>query len=309
MEIGIQSIGSYIPGKSIDNYKQAESFEKGKDFIDEKIGAMTLALKDEDQDTSDLAVQAVKKLLAKSSVDITTIDAIGLVTQNPDGTGLPHTSAIVQDKLGCSNNTAAFDISLGCSGYVYGLKIMSGFMEKAGLKKGLLITSDPYSKIINRKDPNTSLLFGDASTATLLSCDYRYSIGKSMFSTKGVGAPYLINNNGELYMNGRQIFNFAAQEVPKQINAILESEGLTIDDIDKFLLHQGSKYIVETLATKMKLDKSKVPLGIEDVGNTISSTIPLLLESIVDDCIENNLLLSGFGVGLSWGTVLINKSD
>jgi len=143
--IGIKSIASYVPASGVDNYAQGAKFSKDEEFILGKIGSAFLPRKDADQETSDLCVEAVNALFSNNpQLKRESIDALIVVTQNGDAEGLPHTAAIVQDKLGLPTHVAAFDISLGCSGYVYGIYAMKGFMEAAGLKNGLLVTADHF---------------------------------------------------------------------------------------------------------------------------------------------------------------------
>ncbi len=305
--IGVQAIASYTPSNVRDNFSQAEQFGKEEQFVRERIGAMQLPIKDSDVETSDLASNAIEHLLNQTGVPAGNIECLVVCTQNPDGCGLPHTSAIVQHKVGLSNRVAAFDISLGCSGYIYGLAVVKGFMQDAGLSKGILVTADPYSKILDFDDVNTSMLFGDAATATLLSTEPVYNIGQPLLGTDGSGASFLFNNDGRLYMNGRQIFNFAATRVPSQILALLEREEMNADDIDQFVFHQGSRYIVSTLAKRLKIPEVKAPVCLEKTGNTVSSSIPLILEQSIQDSELNRILLSGFGVGLSWGSTILTK--
>lgn len=307
--IGITNIAEYIPENHRDNYKQAEGFGEARKFIDEKIGAVKLPIKDSKQETSDLAALAVEKLIKKSDLTRDMIDCLVVVTQNPDGRGLPHTAAIVQNKLSLSKNVAAFDISLGCSGYVYGLSVIKGFMDQAGLKCGILVTADPYSKIIDPHDKNTSLLFGDAATATLLTDRPKYSIGKGIYATDGSGASNLQVMDNTLHMNGRQVFNFAATQVPKQINALLAQENIDVTDVDRFILHQGSRFIVNTIAARFKNVNDRFIVGIEETGNTVSSSIPLLLRDSISDTNINRIVISGFGVGLSWASMLLTKVE
>jgi 3-oxoacyl-[acyl-carrier-protein] synthase-3 len=306
--IGIQDIVTWVPESCIDNVAQAESFGMDADFATDRIGARTLSVMPEGMDTSDMVVKAVGELLSKAEVEAADIQILVVCTQNPDGRGLPHTSAIAQSKLGLPTSIAAFDISLGCSGYVYGLTAVKGFMQSAGLQRGILVTADPYSKIIDRQDKSTSLLFGDAATATLLSAEPRLSIGASRFSTDGAGGEAIINRDGSLEMAGRQVFNFAASSVPPQIISLLEDEGLTLDDIDLFALHQGSRYIVQTLIKRMGLPEGRTPVMLEDTGNTVSSSIPLILESVLDRSDVNRVLISGFGVGLSWASSILHRT-
>jgi len=306
--IGIKAIASYIPETVRDNYLQAETLGEKKSFIDNKIGAISLPIMNKDEDTSDLAVFAVRKLLEDNNVNAGQIECLVVVTQNPDGNGLPHTSAIVHNKLGLSKKVAAFDLSLGCSGYVYGLTVIKGFMETANLKCGILVTADPYSKIINPEDKNTTLLFGDAATATLLDDEPKLSLGRSIFATDGSGANNLQVKQNVLHMNGRQVFNFAAIEVPKQIAMLLKSERIESTDIDCYILHQGSKFIVKTISSKFDEVSSRFLSDIEKTGNTVSSSIPLLLEKIIADMNINTIVISGFGVGLSWASTILKRN-
>ena len=246
--IGIKSIASYVPAEGLDNYAQGAKFGKEQDFIFGKIGSTFLPRKDVTQETSDLCVEAAKNLFAaNATLDPASIDAVIVVTQNGDAEGLPHTAAIVQHKLGLTTAVAAFDISLGCSGYVYGLYAMKGFMEAAGLKNGLLITADPYSKIVDPEDRNTTMLFGDAATATWMGEGATWQLGKSLFGSDGAGAEHLRTTDGKFFMNGRQVYNFALVKVPAHLQQLLDASELKSDDIDLYCLHQGSAAIVDAV--------------------------------------------------------------
>jgi 3-oxoacyl-[acyl-carrier-protein] synthase-3 len=308
MSIGIKAIGSYIPKKGVNNLDQAVLFKKNRDFIIDKIGAEFLPRKDNFQDTSDLACLALENLFLKNNdIKKNEIDAIVLVTQNPDNEGLPHTAAIIQNKFNFEKNIAAFDVSLGCSGYVSGLHILRGFLESSKLKNGILITCDPYSKIIDEKDVNTSMLFGDAATATLLTTNPVWEIGSVIYGTDGSGAEYLKKENGKLHMNGRQIFNFASKDVIIHIQKLLNKENIEINEIDLFCFHQGSKAIIDNIKKKLGLDSNKCILDIDHTGNTVSSTIPLILEKNFYETSINKAIICGFGVGLSISTSIIKK--
>jgi 3-oxoacyl-[acyl-carrier-protein] synthase-3 len=306
--IGIYSIASYYPKTYRDNFKLAKQFNESENFVRKRVGGEVLPTLAPEMETSDMAVRAIQRLIDKTGTNKNDIDCLVLCTQNPDGNGLPHTSAIVQKKANLKNRLAAFDVSLGCSGYVYGLNIIQGFMEVANLSKGILVTADPYSKIVDPEDKNTVMLFGDAATATLLTREKPvFKIGRSLLYTDGSGAVHLKNCNGRLHMNGRQVFNFAATEVPQQIKALLSLEKIGIEEVDRFILHQGSRFIVETIARKLKIDSQKVPIYMKLTGNTVSSSIPLVLESVIPDEMIQTVLLSGFGVGWSWGSMLISR--
>ena len=305
--IGLKAISSYIPSMTRDNFALAKQFGKSEEFVIQRLGGHVLPLMEEGMETSDMAVKALTRLLNETGLDKKEIDCLVLCTQNPDGRGLPHTSAIVQKKAGLSVSVAAFDISLGCSGYVYGLNIVKGFMEASGLRTGVLITADPYSKIIDENDMNTVMLFGDAATATLITDDPLFSFGESVFSTHGEGASDLKNEDGVLYMNGRNVFNFVATEVVQQIENLLRIANLSKEDIDCYVLHQGSKYIVETLSRRLDI-QNKVICSMEKTGNTVSSSIPLILQKTIMQNRNNKILISGFGVGFSIGTMIIERS-
>lgn len=304
--IGITEIGSYFPQNTIDNIAQAAKFGESEAFIKSKIGASILPKLEDGQDASDLAVGAVENLLAKNVIAKEHIEALVVVTQNGDFGGLPHTAAIVQGKLGLPSTISAFDISLGCSGYVYGLSVLKAHMQEMGYSNAVLVTADPYSKIIDQDDRVTSLLFGDGATATLLSHDAVFDIGKPILQTDGNGHDALVKNE-YLSMHGRKVFNFAATNVPSQIANYLDDNELTVDAIDLFLLHQGSAAIVDVIARKVGGDKSKYILDIDATGNTVSSTIPILLEKQLNNIENKKIIISGFGVGLSWATNLLER--
>jgi 3-oxoacyl-[acyl-carrier-protein] synthase-3 len=306
--LGIQAIGSYLPAQRNKNADLAEKFGFPEDFLETKIGVYQTSMKAEDEETSDLGFKAVEALKAKlgDGFDLASVQCLVLVTQNPDGHGLPHTSAILHGKLGLSPRCFAFDISLGCSGFVAGLAAIKGFMEVTGLTTGLLVTADPYSKIIDREDRNTVLLFGDGAAATLISDKPVWQVGAFDLGTIGQSSDALrVLDNGKLEMNGRAVFDFSAMQVPPSIARTLEANGLTIDDIDLGILHPGSKYIVDTVAKRAKI--KNVARGAENYGNTVSSSIPLLLENVAPDSVRN-VLISGFGVGVGWATTVLRSA-
>jgi 3-oxoacyl-[acyl-carrier-protein] synthase-3 len=308
--IGIKGISYHLPKLSIDNKIQAQKFKLSNEFIEKRIGAWNLPIKKQSQETSDLAIEAITALKKEYVIDMDIIQAIVLITQNPDMRGLPHTAAIIHEKLSLKNDVAAFDISLGCSGYVYGLSIVKGLMNEAGLSNAILITCDPYSKVIDRESHDCSLLFGDASSATWLSIKGDWIFNKPLLSTDGSGHRDLyVNNNNILNMNGRRIFNFAKKEVPKQINQILINNNLDPNQIDLFCLHQGSKAIINEISKLYPQQKTKFLNDIQFTGNTVSSSIPILLKKNVLKSKAKTVLISGFGVGLSWGTNILFKKD
>ncbi|WP_421684436.1 ketoacyl-ACP synthase III [Stutzerimonas urumqiensis] len=306
--IGIKAISSYVPKGGIDNVQQGASFGNDEAFIRSKIGATFLPIMGEDEDTSDLCAKAVAALAAHNpDFDLQSVDTLVVVTQNGDREGLPQTSSILQDKLGLPTHVAAFDLSLACSGYVYGLYVIKGFMDSLGLKNGLLVTADPYSKIVNRSDRVTSLLFGDAATATWIGHDPFWRLGPAKFGTDGSGAVHLHVADGKLKMNGRQVYNFAAQVVTPHLHELLSAASLNPDDVDAYCLHQGSGAIVDAISKRFDDLASKFVLDIEETGNTVSSSIPLVLQKYAFRDDWHRVAISGFGVGLSWGSALLER--
>ena len=305
--IGIEEIGVYIPNNKIDNLKKIEAFGLDENFLKDKIGVLRRAQKEKDQNTSDLCVEAFRKLEQKTGLDKEEIECCIVVTQNPD-CGIPHTSAIVHGKLALPKRCACFDISLGCSGYPYGLETILSFMQQNGLKKGLLFTADPYSEIIDPADKNTALLFGDAATVTYITQNPKVTIRGFSFGTDGSAYEELMLKKEHLYMNGRSVFNFAATTVPNDILSLLRSHDLSVKAIDRFILHQGSKFIVDTIARRLKLPSDKVPFDIYEYGNTTSSSIPILLAKELENP-SKRYLISGFGIGLSWASAILEQTQ
>jgi 3-oxoacyl-[acyl-carrier-protein] synthase-3 len=303
--LGIKEIASYLPENKISNYDKKEKFEMDDDFIENKIGVRCQAIKEIDEKASDLCVKAFESLTKKIALNKAEIDCCIVVTQNPDY-NIPHTSAIVHGKLELSQQCACFDISLGCSGYIYGLSAIISFMKNNSLEHGLLFTSDPYSDIIDIEDKNTALLFGDGATVTYIGEDGVFIPRDFSFGTNGKDYKELLCEE-KLYMNGRAVFNFAATTIPKHIEELLHKNNLENSDVDKYVLHQGSKYIVDTIRKRLKVSEDKVPFDMHEYGNTVSSSIPIILEKEIIKEENKRFLISGFGVGLSWGSAIIEK--
>jgi len=306
-QVGIRAVSVYRPAATIDNLALGAELEADSAFIVDKIGMLALARKDPAEDTSDLAVAAVKKLAVEHDLAFEKLDCLVLVTQNPDRAGLPHTSAIVHKKLGLPPRCAVFDMGLGCSGYVQGLSVTQAWMSAQGFSHGLLVTADPYSKIIDPADRDTALLFGDGATATWITYDCEWHLGATEFGTQSNQCDALTRDaNGHLKMNGRAVFNFAATQVPASIERLLAKAKCSLDDIDLVLLHQGSRYIVETLAKRIGANERAI-FAAGAYGNTVSSSIPMLLAENTPASAKR-LLLCGFGVGLSWASCILDRA-
>lgn len=303
---GIAAIGTYVPQQRIRCADQAERLSISTETLLSRIGFDTLSLKSSGETTSDLACLAIENLLGKCDIDTQDIGCLIVVTQNPDGYGIPQVSAIVHGRMGWPKTMAAFDISLGCSGYVYALNLLASFLRSMDARYGVLVTADPYSKIVDPEDRDTALLFGDAATATLLARDAAWKIGASDFGTSGDHAgSLLIDGDRRLRMIGRDVARCCIKEVPYSIGRALEKNALTLEEVDVVLLHQGSRFIVESIGNALGAAE-KTPFVAQDVGNTCCSSVPLGLVDLLEDaCPARTIVLSSFGVGLSWGSTVL----
>ncbi len=284
--------------------------------------------------TSDLCQFASEKLIADLQWDKNEIDLLIFVSQSPDHF-LPATSVLLQHKLGLSKTTAAFDIMLGCSGYVYGLSVISSLIASGGFKKALLLTGDISTHGISRTDKSTWPLFGDAGTATAMEYDatskthfnlqsdgsganaiiipdggLRHPISEKTFVTEEVEKG-VIRHRRNLWLNGLDVFNFSVREAPININTLMQFAHCTQDEIDYFIFHQANLLMDETIRKKLKIPAEKVPYSLYDFGNTSSASIPLTIVSQLKNQTQKptKLLLSGFGVGLSWGSAIFETGN
>jgi 3-oxoacyl-[acyl-carrier-protein] synthase III len=304
--IGIGAIGVILGSATEATAGRAPGLGIERERLEQRLGFAGLAVKRADQDTSDLALAAVEAL--GPALDPDTLDCLCVVTQTPDGGGIPPVSSILHGRLKLSARVAAFDVAHGCAGFVYGLMLSLSFMQAQGFRRGLLVTSDPYSKIVDREDPHTALIFGDAATATLLQPDPAWSVGRADFGSAGDQRDALrLLPNGRLYMNGKRIARLCHRVVPESVRRTLELNGLSLEQIDQVLLHQGSRYIVETVGQALGVPE-KTPFVAAAYGNVVSSSLPVALARHVAPGVKR-LVISGFGVGLSWATTVLTRNS
>ncbi|MDR0865172.1 MAG: ketoacyl-ACP synthase III [Candidatus Symbiothrix sp.] len=329
MKAYTKAISYYLPEKCLTNEDLVKEFpEWSVEKIASKVGVNKRHITSDNETALDLATSAAKKLFKEHSIDKSTIDFVLLCTQSPDYY-LPTSSCILQNRLGLSNSTGALDYNLGCSGYIYGLSLAKGLILGGIAKNVLLLTAETYSKHLHPKDKGNRTIFGDAATANLISTEGFAEIGNFALGTDGSGAENLIvkrgalrqpeakndlvideNNNLKssdyLYMNGGEIFNFTADAVPVLVEQVLKNNQLQQDDIDLFVFHQANKYMMNYLRKLIEIDADKFYIYLENVGNTVSSTIPIALcEAQKEEKLKGNILLAGFGVGYSWGGVTL----
>ena len=326
----ISNIEFVLAKKELDNNYFKDKFPD-YDFekFEKKVGIKKRYICEENESTLTLAVSAVNKLLKKTPFLRSEIDFIILCTQSPEFP-LPTTACIVQKKCNLKTSIGALDINLGCSGYTYGISLAKGLIESGQSKKVLLVTSETYSKYINKDDLINQLIFGDAASATIIEYSKENKIGNSIFGTDGSGFDKLIVRNNffnkqdnpeqkkysgkniytdnNLFMDGSCVFNFTLERIPLLLNQVLQKNNLSDDDIDQYILHQANKFLLKNVIRKSNLDMSKLFFELENNGNTVSSSIPIALYSYLKDKKSRkleNILLAGFGVGLSWSGITI----
>lgn len=329
MDAYIKAIAYYLPKKVVTNEQLVEEFpEWSVDKIAKKVGINERHIAAEDETAGDMAIKAAEKLFDVNKIDRQLVDFVLLCTQSPDYF-LPSTSCIIQDKLGLTTKCGAFDFNLGCSGYEYGLAIAKGLIVSGIAKNILLLTSETYNKHIHPKDKGNRTIFGDGASASLISTDGFAKIGEFVLGSDGSGYDRLIHRSGamrhnkplndfhedengfphssdHLYMDGRAIFDFTSDVVPRIIEETLSKHNLTMENVDLFVFHQANKYMINYLRKLMEIDKDKFYVFMETVGNTVSSTIPIALcEAKKEGKLHGNVLLVGFGVGLSYGATLL----
>lgn len=336
--IEINGISTVVPKTFIDNLDDSifSGLDESQRFVETVGISKRPVVGSSGICTSDLCLQAAEKLITKLNWDKSEISILIFVTQTPDYV-LPATSCILQDKLGLSKETYAIDISLGCSGWVYGLSAISGLMQTGAFKRGLLLVGDTTTVTKSPKDKSTFPLFGDAGTATALTFK-QDALGFSFdFGTDGSGFENImirdggfrhpvkvssfeehtydggiVRNNLQSILNGANVFAFGISRAPKTVKALLTQLGLDINEIDIFLFHQANKMMNEKIRTKLNIPAEKVPYSLELYGNTSSASIPLTLcYHSSNQSIDGNkkIIACGFGVGLSWGSVYFESES
>lgn len=335
--VGITALSAAVPRRVIKNYEYTEYFpaDQVKEVVD-KVGIYERRFADEHTCASDLCFAAAERLLADTGTLREEIDLLVFISQTPDYR-MPATSVILQDRLGLSQSTIAFDVNLGCSAFLYGMSVVYSMMEKSGLRKALILDGETRSKVYSPKDRRTAFLFGDGGVAALVERSPKF--GESVFSLNSDGSRSdLIKINGggyrnpssietlrervvdkygnirndeQGYMDGGDVFNFVIREIPKDIKRTLDFAGADKDAFDFYVFHQANNFINSYLAKKLKLDVAKIPSCVEKFGNTSSVSVPLTIVSELRERMSGRrkLLLSAFGVGMTWATGIVPFVD
>jgi len=331
--IGLKAVAACVPKNiSFNNeLKDLIGVEELEKTI-HSIGIKEKRFVDDDVCTSDLCFKAAEKLLCDLKINPEEIDGIIFVSQTPDYRQ-PSTAPLLQYKLGLKKDAFAFDINMACSGYVYGLSVAYSFASQLGVDNVLLLVGETMSKTVSNDDKVAFPLFGDAGSASLIS---KGDFGSSFFSLNSDGSGHdvikikyggyrnpsceeglkkkkdddgNIRSGEQFFMDGMEVFNFGLRVVPKDIKKVIEFAGVDISDIDLIVYHQANKFMTDFFSKKLKFNTEKTPYCISNYGNTSSASIPLTIASELNHekyIKRKNVICSGFGAGLSWGSVLLN---
>lgn len=327
----IKAISYYLPEKVLTNEELVKEFpEWSVDKVAQKVGVDSRHLAAENETAGDMAEKAAKKLFEDYTIDPKSIDFLMLCTQSPDYF-LPSTACILQDRLGIPTTAGAFDYNLGCSGCIYGMAIAKGLISSGIAKNVLLLTAETYNKYLHPTDKSNRSIFGDGAAACLISTEGFAEIGEFSLGTDGSGANNLIVKTGAsrqkgatgifvedeeghiwyddyLYMNGGAIFNFTLNAVPALMKDILTKNNIEKHDINYYVFHQANKFMLNTIRKVCALPKDNFYVDLAETGNTVSSTVLIGLKNCMDKQMikrGDKVMISGFGVGLSWGGTVI----
>jgi 3-oxoacyl-[acyl-carrier-protein] synthase III len=318
----IGPVAIHLPEKVEDNDFLGSQYPKwDMDLIFAKTGIRQRHIAGPDECASDLGVAAAEKLFTEFDIDRKSIDFLLFCTQTPDYP-LPTTACLIQHRLGLPTSIGALDFNLGCSGFVYGLSLADGLIRSGTAKRVLLITAETYTKYIDPTDRSLRTIFGDGAAATLVEASDEPSLGGFVFGTDGSGGDMLIVSEGgarpahdslqtrkrkrwpsRLYMDGPELVKFSLDIAPPMIEDVLSRAGWTRDNLDMYLIHQATLFMLNHLRERLSLTLEETPEALAEYGNTVSSTIPILIRDLRDSGRlkpGKRTLMLGFGVGLSW---------
>ncbi|HVX60674.1 MAG TPA: ketoacyl-ACP synthase III [Pirellulales bacterium] len=294
-------------------------------LIAEKTGVLARHIARPDECASDLAVAAAEKLFAQHQIDRSSIDFLLLCTQTPDYP-LPTTACLLQDRLGLPTTIGALDFNLGCSGFVYGLSLAEGLIRSGAARRVLFLTAETYSKYIHPEDRSLRTIFGDAAAATLIEAADEPSLSAFEFGTDGSAGNTLLMTKGgarpeadaiqpskrrrwpsPLYMDGPALVELTLDRIPPMVERLLHAAQLTPGDVNHYLMHQATELMLGRLRQRLGVDSEKLPLAMQNCGNTVSSTLPIAIHDLRASGrlhAGQRSLLVGYGVGFSWAGCL-----
>lgn len=318
----IGPIAIHLPDRVEDNdFLRAQYPKWDMDLIYEKTGIQKRHIAAPGECASDLGVAAAEKLFAEYEIDRSSIDFLLFCTQSPDYP-LPTTACLMQERLGLRTSIGALDFNLGCSGFVYGLSLADGLIRSGAARRILLITAETYSKYIHPTDRSLRTIFGDGAAATLVEASDQPALGGFGFGTDGrFGDVLMVPKGGarlaeqamtpkkrqrwpsDLYMDGPEIVKITLDVVPSLVNTVLASAGWKADDVDIFLVHQATTFMLAHLRERLGVSGERMPVDLDYCGNTVSSTIPILMRDLrASGRLRpgTRTMMIAFGVGFSW---------
>lgn len=306
MGVGILGVGHYLPSKVLTNKDLEKFVDTSDEWIRSRTGIEERRIA-EDEESSDLAYEAAKMALEDANVSAEDIDLILVATVTPDQS-FPSVAAMIQDRLG-AKKAAAMDLSAACAGFVYGLVTGGQYIATKAYKKVLVVGVDKLSKILNWEDRNTCVLMGDGAGAVVMG---EVSEGKGILSFElgadGSGGDDLKQDGKYLVMNGREVFKFAVRQMPESTVNVIEKAGLEKEDVDYLIPHQANIRIMEAARQRIGISEDKMATTIRKYGNNSSASIPIALsEAVREGKVKDgdNIVLVGFGGGLTWGAALL----
>ena len=332
--VGIKALSACVPANVVSNRDLGYLIpEEEIDKTINNIGIDQRRIADDDVTASDLCYRAARQLMDDNDIAPESIDVLLFMSQTSDYR-IPATSCLLQHRLGLPRETLCFDITLGCSGYLFALSTAFAYASMDGINRVLLLDGETFSKIVNRRDKVDWPLYGDAGTATLIE---KGDYGQSTFilNTDGSGENVLkihagmrnpitpescvereqedgnIRSDLEVFMDGMDVFNFAISKVPRSIKSLLQETGHSINDVDYLVFHQANRFMMDFFVKKLKISPDRVPYCISKYGNTSSSSVPLTISSELSGRLDgdNTVVMSAFGAGLSWGSALLEMRD
>ncbi len=310
--VRISGISAAIPNNRTSNRELKNLSEESIDLLIQTTGISSRRIAPITLSTADMCLAAAEKLLNELKWNRDEIEILILVTQTPNQP-IPGSSMLLQEQLGLPKSCMAMDLNQGCAGYVYGLSTIMSLMSGSKLKKGLLLVGDTITHLLDEMDQSTVPIFSDAGTATALEFTVDASDAVFNLQTDGKGYEAIQQKRGQaMRMNGHEVFHFGLKEVVPNVLRTLEVGNMAVEEIDHFIFHQANLLLNESIRKKLKIPSEKVPYTLNEFGNTSCATIPLtIVKSLGREVLadEKTCLLSGFGVGLSWGSGIVRLSD
>ena len=315
----IRATGSHLPERVLSNAELEQMVETSDSWITERTGIRKRHIAAPGETTCDLAEQAARRAIEAAGIEANAIDLIVVATTTPDRT-FPSTACLLQERLGIDNGSPAFDIQAVCTGFVYALSVAEKFIRSGSTQRALVVGAETLSRIVDWRDRNTCVLFGDGAGAVILEAseevgilsthlhaDGRYSellqVPEGVSQRREEGLP-----EGKIEMQGNEVFRFAVNTLGKIVDETLEANGLTRDAVDWLVPHQANIRIIAATAKKLRLPMERVVTTVAEHGNTSAASVPMALDVAVrDGRIQRGdlLLLEAFGGGFTWGSALI----